>query len=71
MLSLFIYQKDGMKDLHGLMRIHCWANLGDDIKVAINKLTQPAIVIHGSCSGSSTDIELKIRNTERILDIDQ
>ena len=53
-----------MKDLECLVGIHGWANFSDDTEVTIDKLTEPAIVINGSCAAAAAHIELKPRNAE-------
>jgi hypothetical protein len=39
--------------------------------VTIDKLTEPAVVINGSCAGAAAHIELKPGNAESVLHVDR
>ena len=48
MPAVFIDKKDRMENLHGLVCVHSGADFRDGCQIAIHKLTQAAIVIHGA-----------------------
>jgi hypothetical protein len=37
MLTILINEENGMKDLYSLVCVHRWTDLGNDIKIAVNK----------------------------------
>ena len=69
MLAFLIDQEDAVKNLNGLMRVHCRTDLGNHIEVSVNEFGQPPIIIHSSRSGAAPHIQLESRNTKRILDV--
>jgi hypothetical protein len=48
--SFVIDQENAVKNLQGLMGIHRGAYFGNTIQVAVDEFTEPAVIIHGSCS---------------------
>ncbi len=48
--ALLIYEKEGMKDLYGLMSVHGRAYFGNYAQIVVDELTQPPVVIDGSRS---------------------
>src|SRR3989304_296704 len=71
MRPFVIHQCNGVKDLHGVMGIHCWDDPGDQTQVAVNELTKPPVIVHGARTAAPTDEELKAWKAKRVLDVHQ
>jgi len=66
-----VYKKDGVKDLHGFVRIQGGSDVGDIAEVSINEFAQTRVIFHCAAPGAATDVEFKLGDAERVLHIDQ
>ncbi len=71
MIAVLVHKENGVEDLHGQVRIHRGGDVGDLSQVAIDKLTQADIILHGATSAAPAHIQLKVGDAERVLHVDQ
>lgn len=69
--SLGVHPEDGVEDLHGGVGVQGSHDLGDVGEVAVDKLTQTPVILHRPQAARTTHKQLKARNAEGILHIDE
>src|SRR5512139_3123103 len=60
-----------MKDRECVMGIEGSNDMADRSQVAINELGQAVVVVHSAAAGATADVQLKTRDAEGVLHIDQ
>ena len=67
MFSFVVDQEYGVEDLHCLVGIHRGSDLANYVKITINELAEPCIVIDCARTFPPAHEQLEIRDTEGIL----
>ena len=67
MLTAVVNEEEAVENLHGTVRVHAGDDLGNAAEIAIDKLTQPDVIVHGRSPRPAGDEEFKARQRARML----